>query len=172
MCFTASLVKLLTANGEVQVTKRLTVFLKLFGIEVSALVLDTCPNVLSLGRLIEEHGPTFIWIPGQAPTLSKGDCSVDLIVVHFVPFIDISALVQGNAFALPGVSQLAKADSKVAPKDSAVHGSAPASAEEKLGSSEVGIKLTAPAGADGMQRESEEIDASDIDGAGGHAQQQ
>ena len=80
----------------------MAVFLSLFGIEVSTLVLDSCPSVLSLGRLVEEHGMDFCWRSGHRPSLSKGGQTVKLEVVDFVSCLNMNCI--GKVFALPGVA--------------------------------------------------------------------
>ena len=52
-------VVLVTVKGEERVDKEVGMWLDSLGIKVSALALDDCPNAVSLGRLVLEHGYSF-----------------------------------------------------------------------------------------------------------------
>ena len=54
---------LLTAKGEERVNKEVEMYLDGLNLTVPALALDNCPNAVSLGRLVLEHGYTFLWGP-------------------------------------------------------------------------------------------------------------
>ena len=61
--------RLATANGTIEVSRAARCSLTALGVEVRALVAEDTPNVLSLSRLIAEHGFSFYWWPGSPPTL-------------------------------------------------------------------------------------------------------
>ena len=56
------------------------------------LVLKDCPLVLSIGRLVEEHGFQFHWRAGRAwfvsPSGARHACEVKNFVPHFLAFND------------------------------------------------------------------------------------
>ena len=60
-----------TANGEVQTNEEAQVCVHGLGLFVTVQLLEETPAVLSLGKLCEEHGYSFVWASGQKPRLIK-----------------------------------------------------------------------------------------------------
>ena len=83
----------MTANGEVQTREEATVYVKELDLFVTVVFLEETPEVLSLGKLCEDHGYTFIWTSGQKPHLTKKGKKIQCIISHYVPF------------AVPGLSE-------------------------------------------------------------------
>ena len=87
-------VVLVTAKGEERVDKQVSMHLDALNINVQALALDDCPNAVSLGRLVIEHGYTFSWDPNGkgkgrplATLVSPCGTRVELQVDGFVPYL-------------------------------------------------------------------------------------
>ena len=65
-------IRLATANGQVSPEGELDVHLPELGLDARLLVLKSCPRVLSVGRLVEDHGLEFHWATGrQAERFSR-----------------------------------------------------------------------------------------------------
>ena len=78
---TSHVVYLQTANGVIEVEEEVSITLQdLGGESIVALILDNTPAVLSLGKLIRENHYTYVWQPGQPPTLREQNGAV--IVLH------------------------------------------------------------------------------------------
>ena len=58
-----------TANGEVQTLEEATVYVKELEKLLTMKVLEDTPAVLSVGKLCDEHGYSYVWINGQKPHL-------------------------------------------------------------------------------------------------------
>ena len=52
----------MTANGEVQTKEEATVFVKESDLFGTGMLLEETPEVLSLGKLCEDHGYTYHWV--------------------------------------------------------------------------------------------------------------
>ena len=59
----------ITTNGEVQTHEEATVYVKELDIFLTLQVLENTPAVLSLGKLCDENGYSYVWINGQKPHL-------------------------------------------------------------------------------------------------------
>ena len=99
----AAPVSLATANGEVRVTEDAKVPVGCGIPAIEALVLDSTPAVLSIGRRCMREGYTFEWHPYQAPTLRNPDgFVVTLDVIDNVPYLrPASASCRAVNIALP-----------------------------------------------------------------------
>ena len=64
------------------------------GPDARLLVLRSCPRVLSVGRLVEDHGLEFHWTPGRAFFQSSGGQSFECEVRNHVPMVESSARVE------------------------------------------------------------------------------
>ena len=76
-----------TANGDVQTNEEAhedIIDLRLF--ETVQFLADT-PAVLSLGKLLEEHGYSYGWASGQRPQLTKQGKKTFCRTDNFVPFV-------------------------------------------------------------------------------------
>ena len=87
-------VVLVTAKGEERVDKQVSMHLDALDIDVQALALDDCPNAVSLGRLVIEHGYSFRWDPNGAGNgrpvamlISPCGTRVELQVRGLVPYL-------------------------------------------------------------------------------------
>ena len=80
-------VRLATANGIIEPEGQLEVYLTDLGVDARFLVLKDCPPVLSIGRLVEEHGFQFHWRAGRAwfvsPSGARHACEIKNYVPHF-----------------------------------------------------------------------------------------
>ena len=77
-----------TANGEIVVDKYVMVRVRELGITVKAMVLKDSPSVLSLGKLVDEHGFEYRWTKFKAPILISEDGKiVKCRTANFVPRI-------------------------------------------------------------------------------------
>ena len=80
-----------TANGQVTADKTIKLGLSSLGVEISPLVLDSTPNVLSLGRRVVDEGYDWVWRGGRLdctlhhPTTGK---HFDLRVEEYSPYLD------------------------------------------------------------------------------------
>ena len=98
-----------TANGEVVVNRRCKIHVKELDIHVSAFLHRDTVCVLSLGLIVDRSGFTFVWKPGQAPTLTRGKFKLTSQPNFNVPFIYASKYLEarkvfrarGNPIALP-----------------------------------------------------------------------
>ena len=63
----------ITANGEVQTHEEAIVYVKELDILLTTKVLENTPAVLSLGKLCDEHGYSYLWIKGQKNHISLKD---------------------------------------------------------------------------------------------------
>ena len=61
----------ITANGEVQTNEEATVYVKELSIFLTRKVLEDTQEVLSPGKLCDEHEYSYEWINGQKPHLIK-----------------------------------------------------------------------------------------------------
>ena len=86
-------IRLATANGQVSPEGEIDVHLPELGLDARLLVLKTCPRVLSVGRLVEDHGLEFHWTPGRAYFQNPGGQSVECEVRNYVPMIESSTRV-------------------------------------------------------------------------------
>ena len=75
-----------TANGEVVVNRRCLIYVKELNLYVWAFLHKDTVCVLSLGLLVDRAGFTFVWKPGQAPTLVKRKIQVYLAAELQCPF--------------------------------------------------------------------------------------
>ena len=84
-------VRLATANGQVSPEGELDVHLPELRPDARLLVLKSCPRVLSVGRLVGDHGLEFHWTPGRAFFQSSGGQSFECEVRNDVPMLEPSA---------------------------------------------------------------------------------
>ena len=80
-----------TADGATTADAVLDMFLGPLGETISPYVLDSTPNILSMGRRVIDHGYTFAW-PGWSlwpfyihPTTRK---SIHMLVEYYSPYLD------------------------------------------------------------------------------------
>ena len=66
-------IKLSTANGTVECTKVVTVWVKLLQIRVKAILMDNSPELLSMGLLVKQNHFTMTWNPNELPYLTDKD---------------------------------------------------------------------------------------------------
>ena len=77
---------MVTANGEVQANEEAQVYVHDLVLFVTVQILDDTPAVLSLGKLLEEHGKIYEWTSGQKPHLTKQQGKkIPCKTEHFVP---------------------------------------------------------------------------------------
>ena len=76
-----------TANGEVQLDEKCQIFVRDLKVRVWAHILPDTVAVLSLGLLVEEFRFSYMWNPGKAPFLRKGNLTVRCHPTNNVPFI-------------------------------------------------------------------------------------
>ena len=67
---------LTTANGLIEVKTQVPMTVSGLDVNVHALLLDNSPEALCMGRLVEEHEYSFIWVHGRRPYFIKPDGSV------------------------------------------------------------------------------------------------
>ena len=100
-------VRLATANGIIEPEGQLEVYLTDLGVDARFLVLKDCPPVLSIGRLVEEHGFQFHWRAGRAwfvsPSGARHACKIKNYVPHFLASPS-SLTTSAVASASPGSS--------------------------------------------------------------------
>ena len=65
-------VRLATANGTIEPEGQLEAYLTDLGVDARLFVLKDCPPVLSIGRLVEQHGFQFHWNAGKAWFVAPG----------------------------------------------------------------------------------------------------
>ena len=80
-------VHLETANGEVTVSQRALVHVKELDLQVWAFLKRDTVCVLSLGRLVDRSGFTYVWRPGRMPELVCGKKRFYCTTSSNVPFI-------------------------------------------------------------------------------------
>ena len=84
----AHAVRLATASGIIEATDVIDVNIQSPGARARVLALPNTPSVLSIGRLIEDHGCTFSWTPGEA-SITDPDGGVHMCeVCNYVPHLD------------------------------------------------------------------------------------
>ena len=101
-------VRLATANGIISADEVVQVHLPGLGSNAEILVLDSCPRVLSLGRLVEDMNCHFSWVPGRAWITDSEGGEHDCVVHNYVPSLSIAVKASATeAFsAAPGVPAL------------------------------------------------------------------
>ena len=77
---------IVTANGEVTATHCTDIHIRSLDLWVEAMILGKSPTVLSMGRLVEDHGVRIEWI-SKVPTLHHNGLRVDCYVRSKVPFL-------------------------------------------------------------------------------------
>ena len=77
----------ITANGEVQTHEEATVYVKELDIFSTMKVLENTKAVLSLGKLRDENGYSYVWINGQNPHLIKNGIRIQCNTENFVPIV-------------------------------------------------------------------------------------
>ena len=84
---TADSLKVSTANGETKTNKLINFNIRGLKLEgIPARVLEQCPPILSLGRLIVDYNFSFEWKPRCQPTLTASDGQIiHLCVQNYVP---------------------------------------------------------------------------------------
>eukprot|EP00972_Heterocapsa_arctica_P023800 3506832-Heterocapsa_arctica.AAC.1 len=61
------------------------------GTDARVLVLESCPRVLSLGRLVEDDHGRFSWVPGRAWITDPQGGEHECVVRNYVPTLAIDA---------------------------------------------------------------------------------
>jgi hypothetical protein len=103
-------IRLATANGIISADEVVLASIPGLGADAEILILDSCPRVLSLGRLIEDNNCKFSWIPGRAWITDSEGIEHDCVVHDYVPSLSIeltapsAAAIAGPA-AAPGGSE-------------------------------------------------------------------
>ena len=77
----------MTANGVVQTRRESTVYVKQLDLFVKVTLLEETPEVLSHGKLCEDHGYTNHWTRGQNPHLIRNGKRIDCNTSNCVPFV-------------------------------------------------------------------------------------
>ena len=77
-----------TATEVVTIDQVCEVHIAFLGITVSAYLLENCPPLLSVGRLVDELGFTFCWGPGSPPYFSKDNLRMLCAPHNHVPFVE------------------------------------------------------------------------------------
>ena len=81
-------VPLYTANGWTRVTERCSIQNPTLFQEITPLVMDASPPVLTVGRRCMEQGYAFHWTPGVPPVLVRPDgVRIQLEVENYVPYL-------------------------------------------------------------------------------------
>ena len=78
--------RLATANGVISADKRMKMYVGSIGLGIEPIVLDNTVNVLSLGRLILDHGFAFSWTD-EGATLSKHGRVTECPLRGYVPML-------------------------------------------------------------------------------------
>ena len=80
--------RLATANGIITMDQTADVNVGSINLTVAPIVMNHCPDVLSAGKLVMEHGFSFNWLPYMKPTLTdaKGR-TVELALDNLVPIL-------------------------------------------------------------------------------------
>ena len=86
-----STLKLVTAGGVISCDEIVDVDVSKFGAAVSARVLKNTPRVLSVAKLVEEHGATFTW-SREGPKLLLDGVWINLPVKAGVPLLAVPAV--------------------------------------------------------------------------------
>ena len=88
--------RLATANGVVDAKAILDIHAPELQVDARVLVLDDCPNVLSVGRLVEDNLFEFHWIPGRAWIRNSEGHDQECVVQNYVPMLSTGASQQGG----------------------------------------------------------------------------
>jgi hypothetical protein len=79
-----------TANGVITARHEADVYIVELDDNVTVVLMDNAPPVLSLGKLCIENGWAYQWEPGsKAPVLTKGHKSIECPVTNMVPNIQV-----------------------------------------------------------------------------------
>ena len=84
--------RLATANGVIDANAVLDLYVPEMGVKARVLVLDNSPNVISVGRLVEDSLYEFHWRPGEAWFTSPDGRKLSCRVHNYVPLIEGSAV--------------------------------------------------------------------------------
>ena len=79
--------RLATANGNIQTDKVLPTYIGSLDMSVKPFILSDCPDVLSMGRLIEESGYELHWKPGHCMWKNPQRNVYQLPLEHYVPML-------------------------------------------------------------------------------------
>ena len=83
--------RLATANGVITTDKAVDVWLPDLQITARLIILDHCPSVLSIGRLVEDEMLEFHWVPGRAWFVEANGTEYDCAVENYVPVLNAKA---------------------------------------------------------------------------------
>ena len=85
-------VRLATANGVIGSRRRLELHIEELTEDVTPLVLQNTPCVLSVGKRVVQDGYDFVWRHGEDPYLlhPEGRRRVDLVVRDFCPYLSVT----------------------------------------------------------------------------------
>lgn len=97
-------VRLSTANGIVDAKAVLDLYVPDMKVKARALILDNCPSVLSVGRMVEDEMFEFHWLPGRAWFRDRAGRDHECTVQNYVPVLSAKADLQDEC-ALPGVEE-------------------------------------------------------------------
>ena len=93
----------LTANGEVYTHEEAQVFVHDLHLFVTVQLLEETPEVLSLGKLCEDHRYSYECVSGQKPRLTKDGKSIICKTDNFVPLV-VPGLSANSGSALSSTS--------------------------------------------------------------------
>ena len=111
----------ITANGEVQTNKEVTVYVYDLDLFLTVQILEGRPAVLSLGKLCEDHGYSHEWTSGQKPTSYHKRQNVRCYTEKHVPIV-VPRISTGPP------SLTSSTSSTSVPQDSTTHDSTPSPA--------------------------------------------
>ena len=77
----------ITANGEVHTKEEATVHVKEFDLFMTVRLLEDTPDVLSLGKLCQDHGYSYEWTRSQKPQLVKDGSRTMCSTANCVPIV-------------------------------------------------------------------------------------
>ena len=135
-------VRLATASGIIEPEGQLEVYLTDLGVDARFLVLKDCPPVLSIGRLVEQHGFQFHWRSGRAWFVSPSGTRHASEIKNFVPHIlaspsSLTTSALGSAspgsslkLAVPGIAIASEAHQVDEDRDAGRGGQPPDAAED------------------------------------------
>ena len=103
-------VRLATANGIITPQGQLEVHLPSLGVDAQFLVLKDCPPVLSVGRLVEQHGFQFHWTRNKAWFVTPGGHRHQCQVKNYVPHINISSTSTSTSAVASACPRLSSQD--------------------------------------------------------------
>ena len=93
--------KVITANGEVHTKEEATVHVKEFDLFMTGRLLEDTPDVLSLGKLCQDHGYSYEWTSSQKPQLVKDGSRTMCSTANCVPIVIPGSSTSSASSATP-----------------------------------------------------------------------